>query len=58
MMTVPTDRRARLTAIAAALAGVVAAASTPSTASGQVRAGPQVSVASEVFGGTVGSVPG
>lgn len=62
-MTVPTDRRvagrARLTAIALALAmaGVVAAASTPSTASGQLRAGPQLSFASDVFGGTIGAGP-
>lgn len=60
-MTVPTDRRVagriRLTAIAAALALAVAAGSTPSTVSGQLRAGPQLSFASEVFGGTVGVGP-
>ncbi len=62
-MTVPVDQgvagRARRTVIAAALAlaGVVAAGSTPSTVSGQLRAGPQLSFASEVFGGTVGVGP-
>ena len=63
MIAVPGDHRvagrARLTVIAAALAlaGVVAAASTPSTASGQLRAGPQLSFVSEVFGGTIGVGP-
>lgn len=51
--------RARLTGVAAALAfaGVVAVASTPSTAAGQLRAGPQLSFASDVFGGTIGVGP-
>ena len=42
---------------ALAFAGVVAAASTPSAASGQLRAGPQLSFASDVFGGTIGAGP-
>lgn len=51
--------RARLTGVAAALAfaGVVAVASTPSAAAGQLRAGPQLSFASDVFGGTIGVGP-
>ena len=51
--------RARRTVVASALAlaGVVAVASTPSAASGQLRAGPQLSFASDVFGGTIGVGP-
>lgn len=60
MMRVSANRtggaRPRLAVVAAALAlaGVVAAGSTPSDASAQLRAGPQLSFASDVFGGTVG----
>ena len=52
-------RRSRLSAAAAALAlaGVVAAVSTPAPASAQLRAAGQLSYAWEVFGGTVGVGP-
>jgi hypothetical protein len=51
--------RGRLVRVAAALAfaGVVAACSTPARASAQLRAGGQLSFATDVFGGTVGIGP-
>ncbi len=51
--------RGRLTRAAAALAfaGVVAACATPARASAQLRAGGQLSFATDVFGGTAGIGP-
>ncbi len=63
MMRAARDRsragRARLRLVGAALvlAGAVAAGSIPDRASAQLRAGPQVSFATDVFGGTIGIGP-
>jgi hypothetical protein len=63
MMVAPARRtgagrtRQTLVAAALALAGVVAAGSTPFQASAQLRAGGQLSLATDVFGGTIGIGP-